>query len=187
MMQHWSILSKKCVYDAEIFQIFRSRCITEDKKKTFDFHTLAVQDWVHVIPILKREDGKDEVVLVNQFRHGAQEPVLEFPAGTVEKDELPEVAAMRELEEETGFSAKHYYHLISYYANPAFMNNTTHAYVAELNPEQGKTSFDETEDIDVVIMDLHDLLENPTTYNFKNGSLLTSLFFYKSNLLKNKR
>ena len=50
------------------------------------------------------DDGDDEVVCVSQYRPAVDAFVLELPAGLIdENDEDPTRAAMRELEEETGF------------------------------------------------------------------------------------
>ncbi|MSP21667.1 MAG: NUDIX hydrolase [Dehalococcoidia bacterium] len=50
-------------------------------------------------------DERGRWVLVRQYRHPAQRWLIEIPAGTIEAGESPEVAAARELREETGFAA----------------------------------------------------------------------------------
>jgi ADP-ribose pyrophosphatase len=47
------------------------------------------------------------LVLVRQYRHILKSCQLEFPAGTMHETEDPEVAARREMEEETGFTPTH--------------------------------------------------------------------------------
>src|SRR5260370_6136646 len=58
---------------------------------------------VAIVPI----DAAGKVILVRQFRHAAGRILLEIPAGTLNKDEDPDVCAMRELQEETGYKAEH--------------------------------------------------------------------------------
>ncbi|KAL8219083.1 UNVERIFIED_CONTAM: hypothetical protein K2H54_004358, partial [Gekko kuhli] len=60
-------------------------------------------DGVAVIPVLQRTLHYDCVVLVKQFRPPMGVYCLEFPAGLIDENESPESAALRELEEETGY------------------------------------------------------------------------------------
>ncbi|XP_064606126.1 ADP-sugar pyrophosphatase-like, partial [Liolophura sinensis] len=66
-------------------------------------------DAVVIIPILKRLLKYDCVILVKQYRPPLKGYTLEFPAGLIDKAELPEETAVRELKEETGYFgvAKH--------------------------------------------------------------------------------
>ncbi|MDR0248812.1 MAG: NUDIX hydrolase [Oscillospiraceae bacterium] len=51
------------------------------------------------------EDGQGRVVLVRQYRYGAGEETTEIPAGKLEPGEEPLAAGLRELYEETGYTA----------------------------------------------------------------------------------
>ena len=55
-----------------------------------------------VVPV--KDDGK--IILVKQFRYPLQKTLIELPAGKLDKGEDPLVCATRELEEETGYTAK---------------------------------------------------------------------------------
>ncbi|KAF8938776.1 nudix hydrolase-like protein [Haplosporangium gracile] len=67
----------------------------------------ASVDAVDVITIIKNSDNKaTHVVLVTQYRPALSAYSLEFPSGLIDADEAPEAAALRELEEETGFSSQ---------------------------------------------------------------------------------
>lgn len=57
-----------------------------------------------VVILAKTPSGK--LLLLNQYRPSLKEWLLEIPAGTLEPNEDPFAAAKRELEEETGYSAK---------------------------------------------------------------------------------
>jgi len=86
-------------------------------------------------------DDEDRVLLVRQFRIAAGRALLELPAGTLDKDpatgriEDPDVAAARELEEETGYRAGHWEHLGSFWTAPGFATELMHLYEAsDLRP-----------------------------------------------------
>ena len=60
------------------------------------------QDSVGIIPL----DNKDNIILVEQFRIATRDNLLEIPAGKIESGETPDTAALREMNEEIGFSGK---------------------------------------------------------------------------------
>lgn len=79
-----------------------------------------------VVPLL---DG-DNVILVKQFRYPIQKSVYELPAGKLNPGEDPAVCAMRELEEETGYTADTLKKLTAIYTTPGFCNELLHLYLA---------------------------------------------------------
>jgi 8-oxo-dGTP pyrophosphatase MutT (NUDIX family) len=68
---------------------------------------------------------------VRQFRHGVRQVSLEIPGGMVDEGEAPDVAALRELHEETGYTAPAVRRLGELWPNPAIQNNHCHLFVAE--------------------------------------------------------
>lgn len=81
---------------------------------------------VAVVPV---NDG-NEIIMVRQFRYPAGQVLLEVPAGKLEKDESPELCAVRELREETGFEAGEMKMLLSFYTTPGFSNEKMYLYLA---------------------------------------------------------
>jgi len=95
-----------------------------------DWYYLDTPSSVMVIPIT----AEGRLVLVRQYRHNLKCHTLELPAGTLDRDEKPEQAALRELEEETGHKMAHdavLRSLGSYYSLPSETNRYTHYYIAE--------------------------------------------------------
>ncbi len=66
-----------------------------------DFDVVRNGDFVTVAAFTKNK----EAILVRQFRPGPEIELLSFPEGYIDPKELPETAARRELEEETGYRA----------------------------------------------------------------------------------
>lgn len=80
-------------------------------------------------------DDQDRVALVRQWRLPANDALLEIPAGGLDVDddgskEDPEVAARRELEEETGLRAGTWRKLTGFYTAPGFTDEFMHLYLA---------------------------------------------------------
>jgi ADP-ribose diphosphatase len=81
-------------------------------------------------------DDQDRVLLVRQYRIAAGEALLEIPAGTLDVDpatgrvEDPEVAAARELEEETGYRARSWRRVAGFWSAPGFATEFMHLYLA---------------------------------------------------------
>jgi ADP-ribose pyrophosphatase len=92
-----------------------------------DFQIVVHPGAVVVLPILA--DGR--CVLIRNFRHAVEQELWELPAGTLDgPEELPEHAAQREVEEETGYRTGRLVSLGSFYSSPGCMTEKLHAFVA---------------------------------------------------------
>jgi ADP-ribose pyrophosphatase len=80
-------------------------------------------------------DADGRVALVRQWRLAADDALLEIPAGGLDvaadgSTEDPDLAARRELEEETGFRAARWRTLGAFYSAPGFTDELMHLYLA---------------------------------------------------------
>jgi ADP-ribose pyrophosphatase len=97
-------------------------------------------------------DGK--FILVKQYRFPIQRYLLEFPAGTLEADESPDLTIKRELEEETGYRGNRWDKLGSFYICPGYTDEVIHAYLArDLQKLENPPAQDDDEEIEVMILD----------------------------------
>jgi ADP-ribose pyrophosphatase len=117
----------------------------------------AVGDWSIIrhpggaLAVPLTADGK--LVLVRQYRVALQGRLLEFPAGTVEPQEDPQVTIQREIEEETGYRAKKWRSLGQFPLAPGYSDEWIYAFLAEeLEQLERPPAQDEDEDIEVVLM-----------------------------------
>ena len=76
-------------------------------------------------------DEKGRMLLVRQYRLPAKAFLWELPAGRVDKGETVLQAAKRELTEETGFKAKKWTKLASFYVSPGFLAEKMTVFLAE--------------------------------------------------------
>lgn len=98
----------------------------EFRGKLFEKDVIRFGEAVVVVPIIDR----GRVVMVKQWRAAVAGWVLEVPAGRVESGEEASLAARRELEEETGFTAEVLVKLASLYATPGYSDEVMHVFAA---------------------------------------------------------
>ena len=81
------------------------------------------------VAVLVRD--RDALILVRQYRYAARMEMLEVCAGKLEPGEEPAPAAIRELEEETGFGCGPLVPLGDYYGSPGILSEVIHLYYTE--------------------------------------------------------
>ena len=109
---------------------------------------------VCVIPF----DGKT-VTLVRQYRYAVEKMLLEIPAGKLDfVGEEPLSAAMRELKEETGYTAGRMIDLGLYLGSPAILDEKIYMFLA-LDLTEGEAELDADEYLSVVKIPLEEAVE----------------------------
>lgn len=98
-----------------------------------------------------------KILLVKQYRKPVEEALLEIPAGLREEGEDPETTAIRELEEETGYTTDQMTYVTSFYTSPGFSNEILHLYQAgSLERLESPVSGDEDEFIQVKALSMNE-------------------------------
>ena len=150
----WRRLSSEIVADCRIFQVRRDVSVSPHKGSEHDFFVLESSDWINIIPLTANE----EVVMIEQYRHGSEEVTLEIPGGMVDADESPEAAAAREMLEETGYAAtREVVNLGKVRPNPAIHNNWIHTFLARDVELRQKPVIESTEHTVVRLVPLADV------------------------------
>jgi ADP-ribose pyrophosphatase len=80
--------------------------------------------------VMMAVDENDRILLVKQFRLPAEQELWELPAGRLDPGESPIDAARRELREETGYGAKTWTKLASFWASPGYVAERMNIFLA---------------------------------------------------------
>jgi len=115
-----------------------------------------------------------KVLMVRQYRYPMEEELLEIPAGKLDKDEDPFECALRELSEETGYTAKTYVDLGEIYPSPGFCRETLYLYLA-LDLVPGEMHLDENELLSVEEIDIDELIEKIMANKLKDAKTVAGI------------
>lgn len=149
----WQKIASEKIAECKVFSVHRnlSQRFRDEEKKLHNFFVFHPSNWVNVIPVTP----DNQVVLIEQFRHGIEQVTLEIPGGMVDpEDTNSEHAARRELLEETGYTSDEVIFLGRNHPNPAIQSNVCDTYLAR-NVRQVETPmFFGTEEVSVTLMPL---------------------------------
>ncbi len=124
----------------------------QNPTRSGDFVEITCPQWVNVIAITPDQ----QVVMIEQYRHGLAEVTLEIPGGIAEPGESPDISMARELLEETGYGGQ--VELIGKVsANPALQNNWVHTGLIRNATIKSKTQLDEHEEIAIRLVPLTEI------------------------------
>lgn len=149
----WKVLESRYLLEQRWLKLREDRVRTASGVVIDRFHVLEQPNWAAVICVT----DAGEVVLSEQYRHGAQRVTLELPAGVIEPHEEPLVGAKRELREETGYESEDWVHLMSIHPEPSRHAHTAHFFVARGARKQTEQELDSTENVLVRTLPLADL------------------------------
>jgi ADP-ribose pyrophosphatase len=105
--------------------------VTEDHAKDpsgFEIHRAIVRHAGSAV--MMAVDKRRRILLVRQYRLPARADLWELPAGRLDPGEKPLEAAKRELREETGYRARRWKKLISFYPSPGFVSEKMTIFLA---------------------------------------------------------
>jgi ADP-ribose pyrophosphatase len=176
-MEKFKLIQSDTVYQGRAFKVRKDVVEMPDGKSgTLDIvhHSNAIT----IIPI----DEEGRIWLVRQYRHASGEVLLELPAGTLDKSELPEVCAHREVREEIGMSASHMVNIGEFYLAPGYSTEYMYVYLATgLKPDPLEMDDDEFLEVEQIpVKEFYHLAESG---QIQDAKTLAALFLARSHLL----
>jgi ADP-ribose pyrophosphatase len=142
--------------------------------KVIEGFVLEYGDWATVIALTRQQ----EVVMIRQYRHGAQKVILELPGGAMEPgDERPLQAARRELLEETGYASDTFIQIGCASPNPANQTNLVYFFLALDAEKIAPQNLDGTEEIEVLLKPLEELIAMAKHSELLQSMQVSAVFF----------
>jgi ADP-ribose pyrophosphatase len=130
-----------------------------------------------VVPLLDPLDSPDpRVVLIRQYRYAAEGYVYEIPAGRLDPGEAPADCALRELREETGYSAETLIPLTTFYTTPGFTDERIHLFTAA-GLTEGASQTESDEILDLAPMTLSSAMALIASGELVDGKTMIGLLF----------
>jgi ADP-ribose pyrophosphatase len=112
MTSNWKIMHSELLFQNPWMELYEDK-IEVRPGKTTNYTWYRTPDVAVIVPFI----DKDNLVMIRQYRHPLRKVLLEFPAGHIENNEVPEKTATRELLEETGYHAREFEEVYTY--NPS--------------------------------------------------------------------
>jgi len=119
------LISSKELFHSEIFRLTEDDAIDPSG---FEIKRVIVQH--RGSAVMMAVDQKRRILLVRQYRLPARSYLWELPAGRLDEGETPLKAAKRELVEETGYKARTWKKLVSFYPSPGYVSEKMSLFLA---------------------------------------------------------
>lgn len=176
MLKPWLKTASKPLGDYRIFRVRSDEKVSPRTGQKHDFYIIECVDWVNVIAVTPN----DELVMVEQYRHGSNTIELEIPGGIMDaKDTSPVATGVRELREETGFEGDNARLLASVFANPAIMNNSCHTVIVENCSLKHAVEWDSGEDMVTRLVPVRDVPGHVASGRIKHPLVVVALYYFE--------
>ena len=176
MIRPWQKLSSKALGDYRIFTVRSDEKISPRTGQKHDFFIIDCVDWVNVLAITP----DDQLVMVEQYRHGTNTVELEIPGGIMDAGESsPVETGVRELRKETGYEGEKARLLGNIFANPAIMSNTCHTVMVENCALRHAVEFDSGEDLITRLVPVADIPRLVAAGKIRHPLVVVALYYFE--------
>jgi 8-oxo-dGTP pyrophosphatase MutT (NUDIX family) len=175
VIQPWQKVESKALGDFRVFTLRVDKKISPRTAVPHDFYVIDSVPWVNVVATT----GDNELVMIEQFRHGTNTVELEIPGGIMDKgDGDPVATGARELREETGYEGQNARLLGEVFPNPAIMSNTCYTILIEHCALKHPTQWDSGEDILTRLVPVAEIPNLIATNKIRHSLVLCALYFF---------
>ena len=174
-VKRWEKRDSRFISDHRIFKIREDQVLNPRTGNQHNMVVLECPDWVNIIALTPDRD----VVLVEQYRQGSETVELEIPGGMMDPGEKNPVAtAVRELQEETGYTGENARIIGECFANPAIMNNRVHTILVENCRLTHTVQLDDGEDLVTHLVPANDLPQLVREQKIQHSTIIAALHYF---------
>jgi 8-oxo-dGTP pyrophosphatase MutT (NUDIX family) len=175
MIRPWKKISDAPLGDFKVFKLRSDRKISPRTQGEFDFFVIDCPNWVNIIAVTP----DDQLVMVEQYRHGSNTVELEIPGGVMDSHETsPVLTGARELREETGYEGQNARLLGKILPNPAIQSNTCYTVLIENCRNLHPVQFDHGEDLITRLVPVADIPRLLAEEKIQHSLVVVALYHF---------
>jgi ADP-ribose diphosphatase len=169
----WKVNSTKNVYMNDLIELYEDTLeLCVEKKKVY---VKGVRrNYSTIVPFI----SATQILAIKSYRHIVDSVQIEVPSGYIEKGESSQDAAIRELKEETGYTAKRIVSIGSYTLDYTMFEQVGNIFVAYDLIKEGEQSLGNMEKIELAILTINEI--NHLLFDGKIANAASIVALYKA-------
>ncbi|MFZ5969239.1 MAG: NUDIX domain-containing protein [Bacillota bacterium] len=160
-------LTSQEIYNGRVIRVVNDRVLLDNGVET-EREVVRHKGAAAVVAV----DNDEDLLVVEQYRYPIERSMLELPAGIIDEGETPLACAQRELLEETGFTAKDWKLLLSFYPSAGVHDEIMHLYLATGLEHKDAQHLDHDEILTVRKVPFYEVYEQAQNGEIQDGKTI---------------
>ena len=176
MIKPWTKTRTTPLGNFRVFSVRADQKISPRTNQPHDFFILDCVNWVNVIAVTPDQ----QLVMIEQFRHGSNTVELEIPGGTMDVTDASAIATgIRELREETGYEGENARVIGEIFPNPAIMSNTCYTVLVENCRLRHAVEMDSGEDLITRLVPVSQVADLVAEGKIRHSLVVVGLYYFE--------
>ena len=167
----FKIIKRTTVYESKWLTLYEELLDCGNNRREL-YNKVLTFDTAHIVPIFN--DGS--LLMVENYRHGVGQQLLELPGGFINPGETPTHAAGRELLEETGYAARVLKEISFHYTWPGRCTQKNHVFRAQGLFKHSSQTLDTLETIKILKLSKRKVFREIEKGMIKSAATISAIF-----------